>query len=296
MKQPKFYMSAIFCDPMNCWLVAFTLAKSKKAAAENAFEWINEKSSRRSSSAKALQTYTSPVFHDDGVYWVRPRGWSWSEVLSKDLCSHFSVELTTQKEVQEPIRDDGLFPDRLADVAFVYGEDRVAGLSNHFPSDASLAELAERISKQFANQREGRGEGQFDIRIHLQGYGSRQGYSVDFIADCKCSCGSSVFELLVDDLEGVAQRVCTQCSDRHTLADGANYLEDAELQTQVCDCGEKSFEVSVGVHVYRDGKQELTDNVRWLYLGVRCLACKRLGIAGNWKNDFEPVQELLALV
>jgi len=295
MKQPRFYMTAIFCDPSKYWLVVFTLTKSKRAAAEIAFEWIKEKCNDRS-SAKSLQKYTSPVFHDNVQFWVRPGGWSWSVILSKDLCSQFSVELTEQAEITQPIRTAGVIPATRDDVAFVVDDDQIPDCNDYFPTDVTLARQAERNLKQFANRKAGRGECQFDIRHKLEQFGSQQGYDVDFIADCKCSCGSNVFELLIDGVQGVAQRACIQCGNRHTLADGAEYVQEAELLPFVCDCGEKAFEVSVGLHVYRDDGNKLSDHVRWLYLGVRCPACQRLQVAEDWKNDYQPVEELLKLI
>jgi len=293
MKQPQFYMTAIFCDPRKHWLVLFSLTKSKKAAAEIAFEWMKDKCNDRF-SAKSLQKYTSLVFHDDGQYWVRPKGWGWSSILPKELCCHFSFELTEQAEITQPIRIDGPIPTTRADVAFVFGDHQTPGRNDYFPSDETLAKQAERNLEQFA--RTGRGKSQFDIRHTLEQYGSRQGYEVDFIADCECSCDSKTFELLIDSTEGVAQRVCIECGKRHTIADGAEYMQEVELLPLVCDCHERAFEISVGLNVYRDSGNKLSDHVRWFYLGVRCPACQRLQVASDWKNDYQPVEELLEMI
>ena len=102
-----------------------------------------------------------------------------------------------------------------------------------------------------------------------------------------------MFELLVDAREGIAQRVCLECGKCHTLADGTEYLREAELVAFVCECGEKAFEISVGIHVYRDAPNKLSEHVRWLYLGVRCPHCERLQLAGDWKNDYQPASKLL---
>lgn len=78
---------------------------------------------------------------------------------------------------------------------------------------------------------------------------------------------------------------------QHTAA-----ADEADLIPHKCECGGKSFEISVGLHVYRDASNQLSDHVRWIYVGVRCPDCERLQIAGDWKNDYHPLAELLALI
>ncbi len=294
MKQPRFYMTAIFCDPNKYWLVLFSLAKTKKRAAEIAFDWMGDLCNDRS-SANSLQNYTTTVFHDAGRFWVRPRGWSWSLILADDLCSHFSQENTEEKEIEEPLRPSNALPTAHEDVAFVFGENVAGEQVDCFPSLDVLVRQADRNLKRFAKRASGLGEHQFDIRLKLERYSERR-YIVDYFADCKCDCGATVFELLVDIGEGVAQRVCSECGVCHTLADGSEYLDEAELIPVVCDCGGKSFEVTAGIHVFRDAPNKLSDHVRWLYLGVRCPQCERIKIAGDWKNDYQPASELLSLI
>jgi hypothetical protein len=102
-----------------------------------------------------------------------------------------------------------------------------------------------------------------------------------------------LFTFDVDDDEGVAGRVCVACGDQHVMADGEDYLEEAELERCQCVCGKEVFEITAGVALYRDAA-ELTDDVRWLYIGCRCAGCGLVGCYGDWKNEYIGYQSLLA--
>ena len=39
-----------------------------------------------------------------------------------------------------------------------------------------------------------------------------------------------------------------------------------------------------------------SEDVRWLYLGLRCPACKLTAVYGDWKCEAGPYRELLARV
>jgi hypothetical protein len=100
-----------------------------------------------------------------------------------------------------------------------------------------------------------------------------------------------VFALELDDAEGVAVRTCAACSARHVIADGEEYLADAQLQECACPCGKEAFELTIGASLYTG-----SDNVRWLYVGARCPACGLTAVYGDWKNEYEGVDALLAKV
>jgi len=140
------------------------------------------------------------------------------------------------------------------------------------------------------------GDSQGDIRQELSRYSKTNGYPVDHFADAVCGgCGGRVFELDMDENEGVAGRVCAGGGDEHLMADGEQYLEDAELEQCVCVCGAKLFEITAGVHLYRD-EDGLTEDVRWFYVGCRCPKCGMLGCYGDWKNEYIGFRELLSKV
>lgn len=134
------------------------------------------------------------------------------------------------------------------------------------------------------------GDSQADLRDEIKRY-SHFGYPADHFADARCSCGSTTFNLLLDDAQGVAIRTCMKCRLRHPIGDSGEYVDGAELEECACPCESEQFEISVGVSLYQDSQ-----DVRWLYVGCRCLACGLTAVYGDWKNEFEGYSDLLANV
>ena len=100
------------------------------------------------------------------------------------------------------------------------------------------------------------------------------------------------FALLMNESEGVAARVCGACKSEHGIGDSDDYIDEVEsVQGVECSCGGEEFEVMAGVALYPD-----SDDVRWFYLGLECTACGLSGVYGDWKNEFEGFQALLAKV
>ncbi|QDU21832.1 hypothetical protein [Urbifossiella limnaea] len=136
------------------------------------------------------------------------------------------------------------------------------------------------------------GDSQADIRAEIVRYSKENGYLAEHFADAVCACGGKVFGLLVDDSAGVALRVCVACdAEVHPIADSANFMDEAEEEDTACPCGEEGFEITVGVALYDD-----SEDVRWLYVGCRCIACGLTAVYGDWKNEFNGYRELLARV
>jgi hypothetical protein len=134
------------------------------------------------------------------------------------------------------------------------------------------------------------GEAQSDIRTELLRYSEKNAYRVDHFADPVCKCDGKVFRLAVD--EGTAAvRICVSCGDEHPIGDSADYLDEAELGMCECPCGESSFEITVGVSLYDD-----SEDVRWIYIGCRCVGCGLTACYGDWKNEYNRYQELLKQV
>lgn len=133
------------------------------------------------------------------------------------------------------------------------------------------------------------GESQADIRAEIADYANRNGYPAKHFADAACSCGHRSFKLLIDDTEGAAVRECSSCKERHPIGDSADYLADASLEECECPCGSEDFEMTVGVALYDD-----SEDMRWIYIGCRCPACGLTACYGDWKNEFEGFQKLLA--
>ncbi len=136
------------------------------------------------------------------------------------------------------------------------------------------------------------GDSQADIRAEIARYSKEVGYLADHFADAVCPCGGLVFGLLLDDTAGVASRVCMACdAEAHPIGDSAEFMDEADEEECACPCGEEAFEITVGVSLYAD-----SEDVRWLYVGCRCPACKITAVYGDWKNEFNGYRELLARV
>ena len=135
------------------------------------------------------------------------------------------------------------------------------------------------------------GDSQADLREELSNFSRACGYPATHLADAICVCGGRIFTVLLDDDEGVAIRVCRSCGVRHEIGDSKEYLADAEPEECQCPCGGEAFEVTAGVALYAQ-----SEDVRWFYLGLRCVACRLTAVYGDWKNEFIGYQTLLGMV
>ncbi|WP_437811115.1 hypothetical protein [Sorangium sp. So ce1078] len=135
------------------------------------------------------------------------------------------------------------------------------------------------------------GDSQADVREVLLRYSGDNAYLAHHFADAVCECGGTQFRLALDEAEGAAVRTCVACACDHPIADSDEYLEDAELEQCACPCGNEAFEITVGVSLYDE-----SEDVRWLYLGCRCPTCGLAAVYGDWKNEFNGYQALLARV
>ncbi|MFD3456504.1 hypothetical protein ACFWVC_30575 [Streptomyces sp. NPDC058691] len=111
------------------------------------------------------------------------------------------------------------------------------------------------------------------------------------IVPCVCGgCGGRVFRVLVDDLEGGAQRECSGCGGRAFIADSEEYWADADPGTAGCPCGGEEFEAAVAFELTDDG------SVRWVRVGLRCRRDRAVGVYADWKIDYSPADHLLGMV
>jgi hypothetical protein len=116
-------------------------------------------------------------------------------------------------------------------------------------------------------------------------------YPIDEVRECICrSCGGRSFEVQISGDGCAARRTCLACGSRDFIADSAEYWDDDEDVEYfcACPCGEEEFAAAVGFSL-REDRQD----VRWLYLGLRCLACGQLGIYEDWKINYGPSLHLL---
>lgn len=134
------------------------------------------------------------------------------------------------------------------------------------------------------------GESQADIRTELARYAALAGHPAERFADARCLCDGGLFALELDEEAGVAVRSCGSCGVRHPMADGAEFLADANLEGCACPCGAEAFELTLGAALYADSA-----DVRWLYVGARCPSCGLTACYGDWKCEYPDANALLAL-
>jgi hypothetical protein len=132
------------------------------------------------------------------------------------------------------------------------------------------------------------GDTHLDIREYLRGYSERVTYPIEHFADAQCACGNMTFRLALDDDVGAATRTCTACGHSHPIGDSGDYLEDAELGEAECPCGGDEFEITAGLSLYKD-----SEDVKWLYIGCRCVKCGLTACYGDWKSEFNGYRDLL---
>ncbi|MFI6231031.1 hypothetical protein ACIBCR_27410 [Micromonospora echinospora] len=114
------------------------------------------------------------------------------------------------------------------------------------------------------------------------------GYPVHHVVDVVCRhCDGRTFRVAVDDEEGCALVLCLGCEADTALADSDDHLDDAELAECACPCGAETFAVAVGYALTGGGE------VRWVSVGLRCLADGTLGVYTDWKIDYAPTAHLL---
>lgn len=132
-----------------------------------------------------------------------------------------------------------------------------------------------------------KGSDAHDIDEYLAAF-SADGYPVETVRHSLCSaCGGGEFRVRVDDDEGCVERTCNACGASTTMLDSAEYADDAELEPAACPCGAGVFNVAVGFATYAD-----SDDVRWVYVGLRCIQDGLLGVYANWKIDYSPSRQL----
>ncbi|MGW3321347.1 hypothetical protein [Streptomyces virginiae] len=116
------------------------------------------------------------------------------------------------------------------------------------------------------------------------------GRPVKIVPSVCSGCGGRVFFVLVDDVEGGAERVCVGCEDRAFIADSEEFWDDADPGEACCPCGSEEFETAVAF--------SLADTVlvRWVTVGLRCPMGGAVGVYADWKIDYGPTDHLLTMV
>ena len=129
-----------------------------------------------------------------------------------------------------------------------------------------------------------------DLRQYLIAF-AEDTYPLNEFRLVSCSCGSDIFKLMADDDEGVAKRICARCSREHFICDSEEFWTDAQPEEFVCvECDSRKANIGVGFSLYEEG------DVRWLYVGVRCVSCGVLGCFASWKVAYSPSHYLIERV
>jgi hypothetical protein len=126
-----------------------------------------------------------------------------------------------------------------------------------------------------------------DLAAYIRQY-EAGGHPVQQVRDLVCNrCRGTVFLVSVDDDDFCAVATCRTCLADKPIADTVKRLRDAELGECDCVCGGEEFAVAVGFALTDDNQ------VRWVTVGLRCLADDVLGVILDWKIDDRPSAHLL---
>jgi hypothetical protein len=121
------------------------------------------------------------------------------------------------------------------------------------------------------------------IRHHRAG-----GYPVAVVVESTCrACGGGRFRVNLLEEDDATQRVCLGCGSAEFIGDSAEYWDNEEYGECQCPCGGEEFAVSVGFALFDDG------DVRWMSVGLRCLADNAMGVYADTKIDYSPSRQLL---
>ena len=121
---------------------------------------------------------------------------------------------------------------------------------------------------------------------------SAESYRARTVVHATCaSCGGTRFSIALDEEEGCAVRTCASCSESRALLDSIEFMADATLEGAECPCGGSTFNTAVGFAFYDD-----SEDVRWVYLVLRCTTDGVLGCYADWKIDYSPTEHLLRAV
>lgn len=101
--------------------------------------------------------------------------------------------------------------------------------------------------------------------------------------------GGRLFCVLVDDVEGGAERECSGCGSRAFIADSLEFWDDADPGVASCPCGGEEFEAAVAFSLAGDG------SVCWVTVGLRCQKDGVAGVYADWKIDYGPADHLLSM-
>ncbi|MBA2113691.1 hypothetical protein [Bremerella alba] len=128
------------------------------------------------------------------------------------------------------------------------------------------------------------------LKAQIVEYSEANEYVATHFATAVCnSCSGDVFELLMNEEEGVAARICVTCDEEHGIGDSDQHIAKVEeIFDVLCTCDGTKFRIMAAVSLSDD-----SEDVRWFYLGCKCVECGLSGVYGDWKNEFHGYQVLL---
>ena len=101
------------------------------------------------------------------------------------------------------------------------------------------------------------------------------------------SCGGNAFKLRVDQDEGAIQVICGSCGKKKILLDGEDVWKECRLRAIKCpSCKEALHNVRIGFQYRNNGE------VKWVYVGNRCVSCGLLGSVVDWHVTYGPTEEM----
>ncbi|MFO0570075.1 MAG: hypothetical protein U0263_30810 [Polyangiaceae bacterium] len=133
------------------------------------------------------------------------------------------------------------------------------------------------------------------LRREMKQYADANGYPMarSYAPKCKCGAkvmsaayGSGTFFIAGDDRDGGALLICGDCDAEGFVADSQTYMRPRltrEGQWRECFCRKRDFQVVVGAAFYAD-----SSDVRWWYVGGRCVHYGVQGVYVDWKDDGTP--------
>lgn len=134
-----------------------------------------------------------------------------------------------------------------------------------------------------------RGDDFDDLAAYIRRY-EAGGYPVTTVVESRCgACDGRAFRVELDE-EEACRRVCLACDATAFIGDGAEYWQEDAYDSCACPCGGEEFAVAVGFALFDDGE------VRWVSVGLRCLADNTVGVYADTKIDYLPSRHLLEQV
>ncbi len=128
-----------------------------------------------------------------------------------------------------------------------------------------------------------------DAQAELARYARANGYPATRSRSCACVCGHDTFRLESDEDAGVAKRTCAACGVAAWMGDSAAYAAEAHVEAHECVCDADVFELTCGVSLYAG-----SNDVRWFYIGCRCVRCQLVGVFADWKCEAGDADAFLA--